>query len=509
MGSTVAFCCASAFLILGFGSAAEVHDSVDKYNMEQREVTFDLDEIMQEMQKPDSFMLQKELDLSDLLNAEGDLAVKQPMFMPDRPDVPARCPGCPERAAAPPRGRFGPRSFPPIEDHRVQFPLARPTPDNLQAICQHADYRPNYPESYFPASGFGYLKREADAVNNAESWFRACCKENQTQNEETTLCCAIQAWELSIQSFCEESSSVKDRQYKCCRLRGSARAQCVNRDAVNPNYEPTTELPVDPVPSALEFTFDPDSCGRTLMTQFSVRAHRGQKKTPKSTTKIDITFPPGRPTVESVQSLCENQKLRPRYSVKCLPNTGYEYLARQAKTINRLEKGFKQCCKKKQGSLNCAEKKWRDELNRFCSNKNGPKADFQCCTSGEAADRLECFQKISPDPLYNMTAPTEEVSLASVCVARKMVRKMFFIKSFVNKCCPLSSEEQNGCIIQALEEKSSDICSAKKVLPPAVRRCCRLAPQESLQCISNSLLDAVSKAMNGLGQKKKKICPIS
>lgn len=76
--------------------------------------------------------------------------------------------------------------------------------------------------------------------------------------------------------------------------------------------------------------------------------------------KTDINFPPGRPSQDTIQSLCQNRIFRPLYSVKCLPGVGYEWLARQAKTINRMEKGFKQCCKKKNG-LNCAEQKVKQE----------------------------------------------------------------------------------------------------------------------------------------------------
>lgn len=77
--------------------------------------------------------------------------------------------------------------------------------------------------------------------------------------------------------------------------------------------------------------------------------------------KVDITFPPGRPTADTIESLCGNQKLRPLYTVKCLPGLDYEWLAHQAKAINRIEKAFKQCCRKKQGVLNCADQKVKQE----------------------------------------------------------------------------------------------------------------------------------------------------
>ena len=91
---------------------------------------------------------------------------------------------------------FGPRSFgmaPPGLNYPVEFPPGRPMPNNLQAICLHADHRPRYPDTYFPASGFGQLKRRALAVNLAESLFSDCCAANQTRGQDLTLCCVKQA----------------------------------------------------------------------------------------------------------------------------------------------------------------------------------------------------------------------------------------------------------------------------------------------------------------------------
>lgn len=97
---------------------------------------------------------------------------------------------------------------------------------------------------------------------------------------------------------------------------------------------------------------------RTVMTPYSVKGNKKKKmKKLSSPEKININFPPGRPTADSIESLCHNHKARPLYTVKCLPGVGYEWVARQAKTINRIEKGFKQCCKKKHGVFNCADQK--------------------------------------------------------------------------------------------------------------------------------------------------------
>lgn len=81
----------------------------------------------------------------------------------------------------------------PAELYPVQFPLGRPTADNLQAICLNGDRRPRYPKSYFPSSGFGSQARRGSSVNKAEAWFNTCCKGNQTWGTEVTLCCLTRA----------------------------------------------------------------------------------------------------------------------------------------------------------------------------------------------------------------------------------------------------------------------------------------------------------------------------
>lgn len=91
------------------------------------------------------------------------------------------------------------------------------------------------------------------------------------------------------------------------------------------------------------------------MTPYGVRAVKQKEVTSSVSQRVDINFPPGRPSADTIESLCGNQ--RPRYSVKCLPRFGYEWLVRQAKTINRMENGFKRCCRKKRDVLNCADRK--------------------------------------------------------------------------------------------------------------------------------------------------------
>ncbi|KAM7383477.1 hypothetical protein PAMP_003123 [Pampus punctatissimus] len=388
-------------------------------------------------------------------------------------------------------------------DYPVQFPLGRPTSDNLQAICLHGDHRPRYPDSYFPRSGFGQLVRRASAVNKAEYWFSTCCKGNQTWEREVTLCCATQAWELSVQSFCEEDSSVKDRLYHCCRLKGSKRLNCFHNDAPNPNYEATEELPVPELPSIDNFNFDPNTCQKTVMTPYSARQNRERKEKELSTPrKVDINFPLGQPTATTIHSLCHNQKHRPLYNIKCLPNVGYNWLALQAKTINRMERGFKWCCKKRTDALICAKKKWRKELNKFCLHESSDEASSRCC-SGDEANRYSCFHNISADPHYNMTWTT----LHNICDMRKSIKNKLTFNILLKKCCPLSGQDQNTCFGQELEKMTQKICSKKRILPP-FRLCCKLSSDDAAKCINKFLIDIITKPSN-LSREKRKRCPIS
>lgn len=460
--------------------------SSDDHNVEQREVTFDISDIMQEMQQPDSFFLQREMDLSDLL---ADFKEQpSPGFSP-RASRPR--PSAPEAA---------------VERYPVQFPLARPSSENIQAICLHGDRRPRYPASYFPASGYGVYKRQADAVNTLEVWFGNCCRDNQT--EEVTLCCAIQAWEKSVSHFCKVDFSIKAPHFHCCKISDSERLSCFDNSAKNPNYNPTEEESVQPVPPKAKFSFDPQSCPGTAVIPHSIRAKSRNKETKSAATslKVDLTFPPAAPTESNIESLCHNQKLRPLYNIKCLAGLGYDLVARQAKTTNRLEKGFKKCCKNKRNALPCARKSWEEEMKKFCTGSKGKKIDFQCCDGGV---QFECFRNISTDPEYIKTVLTESLSLDNLCDTHKVITKKFPVgfplKGVVNKCCHQSAAEKSPCIVQAVKEQFEAVCSSTKAAPQSVRLCCRAS---SDQCFYKILLDAITKA-TGFSQQKKKRCPLS
>uniref|UniRef100_A0A8C4Z954 Extracellular matrix protein 1b n=1 Tax=Gadus morhua TaxID=8049 RepID=A0A8C4Z954_GADMO len=394
---------------------------------------------------------------------------------------------------------FGPRSFgmpPPSLNYPVVFPPGRPMPNNLQAICLHGDHRPRYPDTYFPASGFGQLKRRALAVNLAESLFSECCAADQTRGQNLTLCCVKQAWKQMVATFCEMDTSVKDRVYSCCKEQGSAQLKCFQEDAPNASYLPTEELPVSPIPVESSFSFSPDTC-------LSNAPLRCTEAVP-----LSISFPPARPMADDIKSVCIHHKLRPFYDLRCLPRRGYGWLVRQTKAVNRLERGFKQCCKRKQEVLECADGKWREEMDRFCREDKERKMKYHCCEMEEGQERYECFHSSSPSAGYNVDLSTytptlQNASLGQICETHKLIKKKLLaglpIQNFVKQCCHLSSNQRTSCIQQKVS-----ICSTRKA--PFVAKCC-ITSVDSTKCISKILMNAISKQIK-IDQRTKK-CPLS
>lgn len=86
---------------------------------------------------------------------------------------------------------FGPRSMGPNAGPEIHFPPSFPSISNLEDICQFSNTSIRYPKDIFPPSGFGFLHRQAEAVNRLQPWYGMCCGLNGTEEEK--LCCAEQA----------------------------------------------------------------------------------------------------------------------------------------------------------------------------------------------------------------------------------------------------------------------------------------------------------------------------
>uniref|UniRef100_A0A3P9I7P4 Extracellular matrix protein 1b n=1 Tax=Oryzias latipes TaxID=8090 RepID=A0A3P9I7P4_ORYLA len=461
------FCGAQLWKIKLYGIPRQLEQQPfqDQRLFEQRPITVVFG---QEMIYDDHFLMQEEVDLSSFSDLhEGLQRPIFPSFYPKRRGVFTS-------GVMIPRG-----SQPAVEQYPVSFPLSQPSANNIEAICAHGEHRPRYPQSYFPPSGYSKLKRMAAAVNNAESWFGICCNQNQTLQNNTVLCCATQAWELSVKLFCEEDSSVKDLLYECCWKRGSSRLKCFNADSPNPNYEPTEELPVLSIPPDSEFNFDPSNCPRKLLTPRSTRINNKN-----AFKKIDMNFPLGQPTADNIESLCRMWRQRPFYSSKCLQRSGYEFAARQAKSINSLEKEFRQCCTMRDHKLNCASQKWREEVEKFCLVEK-KHTSFECCSGDDPSVWSGCFKSMSPDPHYNTSAP-EAPSFSELCKNPTIKYRLpidFPLETFRSECCSLSVPLKTICSKEKLGEPPS----------PDVKMCCRL-------------MHDIAKATNP--KKKRKICPI-
>ncbi|RVE62668.1 hypothetical protein OJAV_G00159550 [Oryzias javanicus] len=497
MGSSWVLLCAIAARLVLLGAASE-DGPIEQRPVEQRPV-----EQRPVEQRPitgvtydDSFLMQREVDLSSVFDLQKESFHQRPVGPPVKPMEE----GVFAFGFMTPRG-----SRPAVEEYPVNFPLSQPSANNIEAICRHSDFRPRYPKSYFPTSSFSKLKRMAAAVNNAEYWFSTCCNQNQTLQNDTVLCCTTQAWELSVNLFCEEDGAVKDIYYECCRKTGNDRRQCFNANSLNQNYEPTEELPVLSVPPTAEFNFDPSICPRKLM---SPRSTRNKEKKTFVSQKTDMNFPLGQPTADNIESLCRTLKHQPFYSTRCLPRSGYELVARQAKSINSLTRAFKRCCSRR-NKLNCANQKWREELEKFCSGKQ-KKTSFMCCTGDDPSAWSACFKSASPDPHYNMTSASEEPSLSKICENPSLKNRLpteFPAETFLSECCPLPEPDKTVCSKQKLAEMSQEACS-KRGSQSLSDMCCRPGSEElSSKCVSKLVLDLIAKATKNT--RKRKICLIS
>ncbi|KAG8005283.1 Extracellular matrix protein 1 [Nibea albiflora] len=141
----------------------------------------------------------------------------------------------------------------------IPFPPARPTTQNIVAICQQGQGRPRYPDSFFPSSRVSHFRRLGKAVNRLESWYTLCCS-GQTQYSTQVICCAEQAWKQALSQFCVEEYATMTRAYECCADRGDARWTCFDSELPNPNYDPTPGYTAPSVPREAGFIFNPHAC---------------------------------------------------------------------------------------------------------------------------------------------------------------------------------------------------------------------------------------------------------
>eukprot|EP00063_Salmo_salar_P032497 XP_014007332.1 PREDICTED: extracellular matrix protein 1-like [Salmo salar] len=406
------------------------------------------------------------------------------------------------------RTMAGPRSF--GDSHPgFLFPPGRPSPKNLQAICLHSSHRPRYPSYSLPRDGRGHFRHRAEAVNRVESWYSACCHGNGTQQvQEVTLCCVTQAWEQTLSTFCAVEFSLKTNHHHCCLKEGGARLSCFDRENPNATYLPTTPIP-EP-----GFTFNPNTCHKSQPGPCAVRGEV-HKESPQATPRdSDISFPPGRPTSDNIELLCCLHNHRPLSSTKCLPRTGFGCLDHQSKAMNRLERGFKHCCKGQEDVLPCAEGKWRKVLDRFCEEEQkGRGHNTSCCDVGEGEKRYTCFSSRAPHSDYDQkldSAAPQTHNLGHICETYKIIKKFPLalpVQNLVVQCCPLPADQRTACVqIQLLMLSQRRCLEGKPSSSAVLQKSCPSSSfsQDSSMCLSRLLMNAITKATKSPHLRKRK-----
>ncbi|XP_044028603.1 extracellular matrix protein 1 [Siniperca chuatsi] len=147
-----------------------------------------------------------------------------------------------------------------LNEPDVPFPPARPTAQNLAAICHEGEGRPRYLASFFPRSGASHFVRCGKAINRLESWYSFCCSGQEALENNQILCCAQQAWKQALSQFCEEEYATMTLPYHCCVNSGDARWTCFNSELPNPNYKRRPGYTAPPIPQEPGFTFDANAC---------------------------------------------------------------------------------------------------------------------------------------------------------------------------------------------------------------------------------------------------------
>uniref|UniRef100_A0A8C1TVP7 Extracellular matrix protein 1b n=1 Tax=Cyprinus carpio TaxID=7962 RepID=A0A8C1TVP7_CYPCA len=283
----------------------------------------------------------------------------------------------------------------PVFGPEVDFPPAFPKTGNLQDICQFSKAPVRYPKDMFPQDGFGHAFRQADAINKLQSWYGVCCGIDKTQEEQ--ICCAEQAWKKSLAAYCSQEFSIKTSHYVCCKKSGKARWSCFDKEASNTSYNVSSEVSNGNSPQKIQgFKYNSSACkGSSVACPEALM---------KQTEAPYTSFPPVRLDSSNIIHICAHHKLRLRIFPKCLPRTRYDWLIRQAKIINVLEREYNQCYEEKKDQQLCAEKKWKKMVDEFCKDEmktNGQQ--FECCGKNKEEEQYSCFAASAPDPEYRPT----------------------------------------------------------------------------------------------------------
>ncbi|XP_053561434.1 extracellular matrix protein 1 [Bombina bombina] len=399
-----------------------------------------------------------------------------------------------EESVLSPRGRRPSKGLTTSTGNNLQdFPPGYPSPSNIGNICSKKRPKINYGPHNLPQTGFSHLSRQGGAINSMEEGYAECCRQSGR------LHCLKNVWKTVLQDFCDEEFSVKTRHYHCCTKKGSERETCFSKDASNPSYS------IPPKPADLHEigSADAPSVGSPRSVRpcspSSPKCHKDSKfKHP------DLSFPPGEPKSSNIQNICKLRKLRPFYAQSQLPQSGFGHYVRQAKTINRLEKEYKKCCK--DDNVPCAHTAWEKVLAQFCGHEKVVKSKhYECCKKRDRVGMYHCFASNAPYPEYDREVDTMDLSniteetLSTLCGDSKLLTKQkqvpLLVSGLRESCCMLPSDTVQSCAEEQKEKYIEALCSSKKDVWKDSHDCCIKENPEKEECF-NSYLQNVMVAVN-------------
>ncbi|XP_036624878.1 extracellular matrix protein 1 isoform X1 [Trichosurus vulpecula] len=357
--------------------------------------------------------------------------------------------------------------------HRLDgFPPGRPSPHNINQICSPDRKHVVYGPWNLPQTGYSHLSRQGHALNFLETGYTRCCRLKTNR-----LDCATAVWADTLFRFCEAEFSVKTRAYSCCWLQGEARLSCFQEGAPLPEYQPLH----GPCPTP----------------------------TPRPSSGLELSFPPGLPTRGNVRNICRLRRFRsiPRG----LP--AMDDIQRQLRALTQLEGKFRHCCHQGDNHT-CARQAWEDVLDDYCDEEMAVKTHHHvCCHQSPMSARDTCFARHAPYPNYDRDVLTIDLgritpnTMNQLCGHRKVLTKYKqipgLIRNLTARCCELPALEQGFC---AEEEKLAfieDLCGSRRDSWRDIEYCCDETPGDGqTSCFNAHYLRNVA-LVAGVAQKPK------
>ncbi|XP_063002019.1 extracellular matrix protein 1 [Elgaria multicarinata webbii] len=330
-----------------------------------------------------------------------------------------------------------------------EFPPARPTLSNIDNICAGERKKVSYGPWNLPQTGFSHLSRQGKALNNLEKGFDRCCRLPRDER----LSCSNTVWLDALEKFCYSEGTIKTKPFHCCKLRDLRRELCFADEAPFPNYD------------------------------FNGTDDEWPDKKPSTQVLVlpTLSFPPSEPTAANIKDVCELRKFRLTYPPSSLPQPFYDWFMRQARTINRLGKALKKCCRK--ADVGCAHRGWEKTLTQYCKEEFAVKDKRDHCCNVEMSEAdYSCFASQTPYPKYN--AEIGLVSLAEItpalldtfCGQYTLLTKQRHIPALVQNitetCCKLQGTERTQCAEEVKSQFITALCGTQRNTWRDSKECC-------------------------------------